>query len=101
MQDDKALVHSLCELLDLDLQVEGVTGAFRKRFLPAILEQMSSALVHAETERWAPYILRALRLSAAAPHADMTFWKQAAQEILTSLPPGHKSFEELRALIGA
>ena len=99
LQDDKALEHSLCELLDLDLQVEGVTGAFRKRFLPTILLKMSRALAYAETERRTPYILRALRLSAAAPHADKAFWKHAAREILTSLSPGHKSYEELRAIV--
>lgn len=86
------------ELLNLELQPEGVVGRFRKRFIPLILAKMEDALNDSKVDGAVFIVLRALRLAAAVPSIDFSRWKKRARELAGTLPPEHELVNELRQL---
>ena len=96
--DARAAAHLSNKLASIELDPQGLVGRFRMRFLPLILKHLYDAMQASDSQHRARFALRALRLGANAPDAELSPWRECARELRQQLAPDDPLAAELGEL---
>ncbi|MFM8769427.1 MAG: TIR domain-containing protein [Rubrivivax sp.] len=94
----RVLAHHEAQLRQSELPPQGVTGPFRRRLTPWILQRLETLIPLAGPTERAVLTLRALRLAPQSPGADVQAWRRRAQAVLKGLPSDVARLEVSAAL---
>ena len=94
----QTLVRRQGELRCLKFQPQGTVSLFHKRFIPIILKWLAHGLPELEADAQVAIISRAIQLGRTVSTLDLTFWRQAANDLHVQLVPGSQVAIELAQL---
>jgi len=96
--DAQALARHEAELAGTDLPPQGVTGPFRQRLAPLILQRLGRLIEKSEHDQKAALVLRALRLAPRAPGVDVEHWRSLARTLWQDLPSACRDLQSAAEL---